>query len=107
MNEANLYSNNSGQVSGSWDLSELQSSVTTRTGEEAGDLDSKDELASRMIRTGEEALVNSSQKGHEMADAWKAELDKLKKVGVAHTCSIRKWVWHTHIASGSGCGTCI
>ena len=96
-----MYSNNSGQVSGSWDLSELQSSVTTRTGEEAGDLDSKDELMRRMIRTGEKALLNSSQevpmsqKGHEMADAWKAELDKLKKVGVADT----------YVASRGGCGT--
>ena len=93
-----MYSNNSGQLSG-----------LAETGEEAGNLDSMDDLAKRMIRTEEEALLNNSQevpmsqKGHEMADAWKAELDKLKKVGVAHTCSTRRWVWH--IVSGSGCGT--
>ena len=84
------------QVSGSWDLSGLhvQPSAITGTGEEAGDLASMGELVKKVIRTGEEALLNSSpqvpmsqEEEHEVGkcpDAWKAELDRLKEVGMAH-----------------------
>ena len=93
-------------MSGSWDLSELhvQSSAITGTGEEAGDLVSMGELV-KVIKTGEEALLSSSpqvpmshQEGHEMGkcpDAWKAELDRLKEVGVAHYSTVSMHVWHT------------
>ena len=87
------------QVSGSWDLSELhaQSSYMTGTGEEAGDLVFESECVRKVISTGEEALLNSSpqvpisqEEVNEMGkcpDARKAELDKLKEVGVAYTCT--------------------
>lgn len=87
------------QVSGSWGPSELhaQSSDMTETGEEADDLVVESECVRKVISTGEEALLSSfpqvpisQEEEHEMGkcpDARKAELDKLKEVGVAYTCT--------------------